>query len=192
MLHKKRKLELVLKRTKSLPLFGVMVSIDKFAWKPIKKKPCFLIICLYMYLNIISTLQPWTLSWTHCSCFVFVRMGTGLQACAGDPERRGLWRRWVALWKLHLPQPPCTQPLRDVRDATPQLNGALCCLASPCPHSLDTMSHNLSDHPPPPFVNQYTSSFYLLRKSHYPHLPLITSVIDCCALWFFFDFFDRW
>lgn len=61
----------------------------------------------------------------------FVRSGAGPQACAGAPEGRGLWRSPVELWKLHLPQPPCAQPLWTMRDAALHLSLALHCPTLP-------------------------------------------------------------
>lgn len=110
---------------------------------------------------------------------IFARRGAGLQAGAGATERWGLWRRPVELWKLHLPQPPCTQPLWTVWDATLHLKLALRCIAHPClilHKSLDTMSpipidSVLRSSP----VSQYISPCYLLRKSQY-HPPTHSSI----------------
>lgn len=106
--------------------------------------------------------QPWlipAMSWRHLNCcdvmhfntqinsFVhkvllsaIIRSGAGLQASAGAPEGRGLRRGPVELWKLHLPQSPCTQPLWTVRDAALHLSSVLHCVAQPCPVPLDSIS----------------------------------------------------
>lgn len=55
----------------------------------------------------------------------FVRWGAGLWACDGPPEGRRLWRGPVELWQLHLPQPPCPEPLWTVRDASLHLSLAI-------------------------------------------------------------------
>lgn len=57
-----------------------------------------------------------------CPC---ASRGAGLQAGAGPPEGRGLWRGPVELSKLHLPQPPGAKPLWTVRDATLRLSSRL-------------------------------------------------------------------
>lgn len=83
----------------------------------------------------------------------FVRRG------AGTPDGWGLWRGPVGLWNLHLPQPPCTQPLRTVRDAAQLLSSAL-------------------HRPPPPLLPSppgSTECVYrgLLSSSSIPYKPLL-------------------
>ena len=125
---------------------------------------------------------------------VLVRRGAGLQASAGASERWGLWRRPVELWKLHLPQPPCTQPLWTVWDATLHLKLALRCIAHPCPilrKSLDTMSPNpiesvLRSSP----VSQYIPLICWGRATILPLLTRPYLVSYFCALWSVF--FGGW
>lgn len=101
------------------------------------------------WLPAFVLMQLWVAAFHYwCACFttrmnffLFVRRDTGLEA--GAPDGRGLWRRPVELWKLHLPQPPCTKPLWTVRDATLHLSLRTVlylhsCLI-PC-KSLDTIS----------------------------------------------------
>ena len=60
----------------------------------------------------------------HLQRCVYHRRGAGLQADCGASKGRRLWGASLELWKLHLPQPPCTQPLWTVRNAALHLSPA--------------------------------------------------------------------
>lgn len=86
-----------------------------------------------MTLKSCCVTQPFSCTVSLYFFFFCVKRESGPQASPGAPEGRGLRGRPVELWKLHLPQPPCPQPLWTVRDAAVHLSLALRCSARPCP-----------------------------------------------------------